>query len=507
MPLFMRIDAQDDYLENGLTIEDVIALCKLAHENGVDVLDVSRGNILTAGLKYEVPPVDLPKGFNVDNAARIRKETGVPTIGVGRINEPNLAEQILDEDKVDLVVMGRAQIADPEFCNKCKAGKTEDIDYCVGCNQGCYDGFADENTPFITCLRNPAVGREAECELKPTETPRTVLIAGGGIGGLEAAITLKILGHHPILCEASDALGGQFVLAGEAPRKAEMKQAVLAMAKKAERMGVEIRLHTPVTPALLAKEKPYALFNCIGASSIIPNIPGKNLPFVVDSHDVLGGGAKLSGNVVVIGGGMVGMEVAEYLSERGCKVTDLEMMKEFCADLGAPRKICVTENIFKDGINPVTEVKVTAIEPGKVVDEKDGKIVEFPCDYAVLAIGVRSLDSSALEQACYDNGVAYFAIGDAAKARRALNATREAFDAALTFDKPEVYRDACKPKKVVFLTGASGTMGQETLKQLLARSSRFRVRALVRPSQKNRALMKKVQSPCPAGHLGRPDQL
>ncbi|WP_407654324.1 MULTISPECIES: FAD-dependent oxidoreductase [Caproicibacterium] len=178
------------------------------------------------------------------------------------------------------------------------------------------------------------------------------------------------------------------------------------------------------------------------------------------------------------------MEVAEYLSERGCKVTDLEMMKEFCADLGAPRKIFVTENIFKDGINPVTEVKVTAIEPGRVVGEKDGKAVEFPCDYAVLAIGVRSLDSSALEQACYDNGVAYFAIGDAAKARRALNATREAFDAALTFDKPEVYRDACKPKKVVFLTGASGTMGQETLKQLLARSSRFRVRALVRPSQK-----------------------
>ena len=140
-------------------------------------------------------------------------------------------------------------------------------------------------------------------------------------------------------------------------------------------------------------------------------------------------------------------------------------------------------------------MKVTAIEPGKVIGEKDGKTVEYPCDYAVMAIGVRSLDGSELEKACYENRIAYFAIGDAAKARRALNATREAFDAALTFDKPEVYRDACKPKKVVFITGASGKMGLEALKQLLSRSSRFRVRALVRPSQKNRDLMKIYNSP------------
>jgi 2,4-dienoyl-CoA reductase-like NADH-dependent reductase (Old Yellow Enzyme family)/nucleoside-diphosphate-sugar epimerase/thioredoxin reductase len=495
MPLFMRVDAHDDYLESGLTIEDVIAFCKLAAEAGVDVLDVSRGNILTAGLKFEVPPVDLPKGFNIDNAARIRKETGIPTVGVGRINEPNLAEQILEEDKVDLVVMGRAQLADAEFCNKCREGKTEDIDYCVGCDQGCYDGFADPNVPFITCLRNPALGREAECELKPTKDPKTVLIAGGGIGGLEAAITLKQIGHHPILCEASNALGGQFVLAGEAPRKQEMKTAVLAMAEKAKRLGVEIRLNVAVTPGLIREIKPYALFNCIGAKPIIPNIPGKDLPSVVNSHDVLAGRVKPKGNVVVIGGGMVGMETAEYLARRGCKVTDLEMLKEFCADLGAPRKICVTENIYASGITPVTEVKVTAIEPGKVVGEKDGKTVEYPCDYAVMAIGVRSLDGSALEKACYENGIAYFAIGDAAKARRAINATREAFDVALTFDKPEVYRDACKPQKVVFVTGASGTMGQETLKQLLLRSSRFKVRAFVRRSQKNLELMKKYTSP------------
>lgn len=179
-------------------------------------MDVSRGNIISAATKYEVPPIDIPRGFNIDNAARIRKETGMLTIGVGRINTAELAEQILEEDKVDMVVMGRAQLADSQFCNKAKAGNVEDIDYCVGCDQGCLDGFADENCPQITCLRNPAVGREAECKITRTEKPETVLIAGGGIAGLEAAIILRQRGHKAIICEASDKVGGQFLTAGEA---------------------------------------------------------------------------------------------------------------------------------------------------------------------------------------------------------------------------------------------------------------------------------------------------
>ena len=111
----------------------------------------------------------------------------------------DIGEQILEDDKVDMVVIGRGQLVDPDFCNKAEAGNTEEIDYCVGCNQGCYDGFESKDSPCITCLRNPAVGREKECELIPAEKPETVLIAGGGIGGLEAAIILKKRGHNPIL--------------------------------------------------------------------------------------------------------------------------------------------------------------------------------------------------------------------------------------------------------------------------------------------------------------------
>ncbi len=116
----MRIDAHDDYLPGGLTIEEIIEFCRIAGENGVDVLDVSRGNIITAGSVYEVPPIDIPRGFNVENAARIRRETKMATIAVGRINTAEQAEAILEEDKADMVVMGRAQLADPEFCNKAR---------------------------------------------------------------------------------------------------------------------------------------------------------------------------------------------------------------------------------------------------------------------------------------------------------------------------------------------------------------------------------------------------
>lgn len=495
MPLFMRIDAHDDYLENGMTIEDTIAFCKMAKEAGVDVLDVSRGNIISAGNKYEVPPVDIPQGFNIDNAAHIRKETGMLTIGVGRINTPELAEKYLEEDKVDMVVLGRAQYVDPEFMNKAKEGNVEDIDYCVGCNQGCLDGFADINCPQVTCLRNPALGRELTCKIEKTDKPETVLIAGGGIAGLEAAIVLQQRGHHAIVCEANDKLGGQFLTAGEAPRKAEMKAEVIHMGEKVRRLGADIRLNTKVTADLIKDIKPHTVFNAIGAAPLIPNIPGADQEFVVNSHDVLNGVVKVDGNVVVIGGGMVGMEVAEYLAEKGCKVTDIEMMKEYCADLGMARKICVTENIYALGINAVTEVKVTAIEPGKVIGQKDGETVEYSCDYAVIAIGSKSRCGSELEKAAREIGAGYMVIGDAGMARRALNATREAFDAALTFDDPKVHADVSKPKKVVAVTGVTGTMGQETLKQLLGRGNRFKVKAFARPSAVNREKMKKLADP------------
>lgn len=430
MPLFMRIDAFDDYVEDGLTIEEVIEFCKLAKNAGVDVVDVSRGNFSSAAIKYEVPPVDLPRGFNVDNATRIKNETGLVTIAVGRINDPEQADEIIKDCKADMVVMGRAQLADPEFCNKAMRGEADSIIRCVGCNQGCYDGFSDKNVPFITCLRNPALGREKEYELRKTETPKKILIIGGGVSGLQAATTLKERGHIPVVCEASDSLGGQFVLAGAAPRKEEMKLAAIHMGEVCEKAGIEIRLSTKVTPEVIKDVNPDEVIVAVGSSPMKLNIPGSKLSNVTNSHDVLAGKAKVDGDVVVVGGGLVGLEVAEYLSGKVGKITVVEMLNEVAKDLGQLRKICVMENLYKEGITTITNAKCVEIKDKAVIIEREGTLEEVPCDSVVVSIGSRARDYNEISAYCNENNIPYHIIGDAVRARRALNCIKEAVDVA-----------------------------------------------------------------------------
>ncbi|WP_250455374.1 bile acid Fe-S flavoenzyme BaiCD [Clostridium tertium] len=430
MPLFMRIDAHDDCVEDGLTIEEVIQFCKWAKEAGVDVLDVSRGNFSSAAVKYEVPPVDVPRGFNVENAARIKKETGMITVAVGKINDPEQADEIIRSGKADMVVMGRAQLADPEFCNKAKNGNVDDIVRCVGCNQGCYDGFTNPDAPFITCMRNPALGREAEFVINKTDNPKNVLIVGGGVAGLEAAIELKDRGHNPILCEASDSLGGQFVLAGAAPRKEEMKEAAIAMGEMAKRKGVEIKLSTPVDAEVIKDINPDEVIIAAGAEPIKLNVPGANLPHVTNSHDILAGKAKVNGDIVVIGGGLVGLEVAEYLSGNVNKITVVEMLNEVAKDLGQLRKICVMESLYHEGIKTITEAKCVEIKEKSIVIDKNGVVEEVPCDSVIVAIGARSRNFESISDYCKENNIPYHVIGDAVRARRALNCIEEASEVA-----------------------------------------------------------------------------
>lgn len=430
MPLFMRIVAHDDYLEDGLTIEEMIKFCNMAKDAGVDVLNVSRGNFSSAAIKYEVPPVDLPRGFNVSNAERIKKETGMLTIAVGRINDPKQADEIIATGKADMVVIGRGQLADPEFCNKAKEGRVDDIIRCVGCNQGCFDGFVSPDMPHITCLRNPALGREDEYSIVKTDNPKKVLIAGGGVAGLESALTLKRRGHNPILCEASDSLGGQFKLAGIAPRKGELKDAAIAMGEMVKRENIEIRLSTPVTPEIINEINPDEVIIAIGAEPIKPNIPGIDLPHVTNSHDILAGHSSAKGNIVVIGGGLVGLEVVEYLADENNSITVVEMLDEVAKDLGQLRKICVMESIYGAGIKTITNAKCVEIKENAVVVEKDNKLEEIPCDSVVIAVGARSRVSDELSTYCKENNIPFHIIGDAVRARRALNAIAEAAEVA-----------------------------------------------------------------------------
>lgn len=436
MPMFMRVVWQDDFLEGGLTPEDVITFCKEAGKAGVDVINVSRGNILSAAIMYETPPVDMPNGFNVDAAARIRKETGMLVMPCGRINTPGLAEEILEQEKADLVVMARAQLADPEFCNKAKAGDLTSIKYCIGCDQGCYDYFyrslSDPSIEHITCLRNPALMEEATMSLTKAEVSKKVLVAGGGIAGIEAADALAKRGHTPVLCEAGGKLGGQFELAGAAPRKADFAMATRMAAQNVVDQGLDIRLNTPVTPELIAAEKPDAVIIAIGSSPIVPKIPGADGEKVYGSHDVLAGAEIPTGKAVVIGGGLVGMEVAEFLCAKGSTVTVVEMKDAVLGELGEMRKIGTQMAMAQEPITTLLNTTCKEIKDSQVVVETEGEEKVLEADFVVMAIGSKPRPSDDLKAACESAGIPYYVVGDALAAPRlALNAIHEAYNAVL----------------------------------------------------------------------------
>lgn len=423
MPLFMRVGAYDDYLEGGLTIEEVIRFCILAGKEGVDVLDISRGNFFSDALKFEVPPMDLPVGFNIDNAARIRRETGMITIGVGRINRASFAEKILEEGKVDMVVMARAQLADSEFCNKARTGRENEIRYCIGCNQGCYDHIYEKKV--LTCTRNPALGREKEFTITKTTEPKTVLVAGGGMAGLEAALVLKQRGHNVVLHEMSNTLGGQFVLAGIAPNKEEIGMAVEDTVRMTKELGVEIHLNSTVTPEQIAATRPDAVIIATGAEPLIIPFEGVDLPHVTNSHDVLSGRVKPQGRVVIIGGGLVGVETAEYMAEKGMNVTIVEMKYEVAEDLGTIRRICVMERLDELGVTCIDNAMCKAIRPGFVEAERKGEAISVPCESVVLAVGVKSRPTDEFQAVCKELGIPHHVIGDAKSARKVIDAIAE----------------------------------------------------------------------------------
>lgn len=436
MPLFMRVVWQDDFLEGGLTPEDVIAFCKEAGKAGVDVINVSRGNIGSAAIMYETPPVDLPNGFNVDSAARIRRETGMLVMPCGRVNTPGLAERILEEDKADLVVMARAQLADPDFCNKAKNGELTSIKYCIGCDQGCYDYFykslSDPSIEHITCLRNPALMEEAAMTPVKADVSKKVLVAGGGIAGIEAADVLVRRGHKPVLCEAGNKLGGQFELAGAAPRKSDFAMATRMAAQHILNMGLDVRLNTPVTPELITAEKPDAVILAIGSEPIIPKIPGAEGKQVYGSHEVLAGAEIPAGKAVVIGGGLVGMEVAEFLCAKGCTVTVVEMKDAVLAELGEMRKIGVQMAMAQEPITTLLNTTCKEIREGQVIVESEDGEKTLDSDFVVMAVGSKPRPTQDLKDACEQAGIPCYVVGDALAAPRlALNAIHEAYAAAL----------------------------------------------------------------------------
>ena len=414
--------------KGGIDQADAVQFAQWLVEDGVDMLHVAQANH-TGNMADTIPPMGVqPYGFFVSIAGDIKKAVHVPVSAVGRIVDAEMAERVLESGMADIVALGRPLLADPDWGEKIAAGKGCDIRRCISCNKGCTDAI--QNRQFISCVLNAENGCEDLRSITPAEQKKKVAVLGGGPAGLEAARVAALRGHAVTLFEKTTSLGGQLNIACIPPRKEEMRRATQDLIRAVCKAGVQLRLAQAPTAEELKAAGFEAVINAVGAHSAAPRIPGIDHVNVADAWKILAGEQQVYGTVAVIGGGMVGCETAEYLAERGCKVSVVEMMDKIAAGESTTILPTLLENYKTYGVAQYPGHKVKEFRLDAVVCEnKDGAEITIPCDYIVLAMGARSneWDASALE----GTGVEVYAVGDAAgKAADIANAIRTGYDTA-----------------------------------------------------------------------------
>lgn len=423
LAVICRINGSDDIL-GGQTPQDAAAAAAyLEKECGVDALHVSRAVHLHD--EYMWAPSVIHEGFSSSCVTEIKQAVQIPVITVGRYTEPQYAELMVEEGKADLVAFGRQSIADPELPQKAQNGELELLQPCIGCLQGCVPNMFKGEA--ITCLVNPLVGRELELLL--AEHKKQVMVIGGGPGGLYAAYICALRGHDVTLYEEKELLGGNMRLAAYPPGKGCINSMICSYINNCRAKGVKIKVNTTVTPDLVREENPDAVILASGSIPLVLPIPG--IEKAIHAADVLDGNVKPGKRVLVVGGGMVGCEVADFLGELGHQVSIIELRRELGADVIPEHRKFLMKALREYQVEEITGAKVTGFfEDGVsylLEDGTEGRVNQM--DSVVLAMGYRNLDTMSQEIKEFTKEV--YVIGDAVRARRALDATKEALDTAM----------------------------------------------------------------------------
>ncbi|MDO4554074.1 MAG: FAD-dependent oxidoreductase [Lachnospiraceae bacterium] len=420
-PIFFRISARE-YVNGGLDIGETKAIAKMLEEAGIDCLNVSH-SIFKRG-ELQLASYNIPKAKFVSNAAEMKAILNIPVITVGRINDPDIAEEVLDSGAADMVAMARASLADPQLANKVKRGDYEGINKCIGCLQGCVAGAN------ISCLVNPETGYERTHKIIPVEKPGKVFIAGGGICGCEAAIVAAKRGHKVTLFEESACLGGQWLAASVPVNKGDFSSLIVWQKNQLDILGVDIKLNTELSAEHVKNEAPDAVIIATGSKENVPPIPGLKESNFALAQEFLLGRVPFGKNIVVIGGGAVGAEVADHIAEHNTKATIVEMLPEIAPDELPSRRIPLLARLAENKVPIYTNTTVEIIEGTEItIKTSDGVKVLSDVDQIVVSTGSKSYNP--LSDALAQLECKVIVAGDAKKVANGMSAMNSGYEAGM----------------------------------------------------------------------------
>jgi 2,4-dienoyl-CoA reductase-like NADH-dependent reductase (Old Yellow Enzyme family)/thioredoxin reductase len=425
-PVQFRISA-DEMVPGGRTIEDSKAQLWMLEQAGIDSFDISVGTDGSHHVMVAAPAAG--HGWMTDHAAAIKAIVNKPVFTVGRINDPLVAESLLASGKADGIVMGRASLADPEFPNKAREGRFEDIIQCTGCMQGCETRVISQLP--VRCTMNPRTGRENEFAITPAAQTKKVFVAGGGPAGMEAAIVAAQRGHDVTLFEKGNRLGGQYYLASVPPWKGEISAFLAWQRHTLEKLGVTVLMNTPLTAETVEDGRPDAVIVATGSVPAHIKISGLDQPFVTTAQDVLEGKASLGEKVAVIGGGMIGCETANHLAHHGRKPTIIEMLCELAGEEPVAIKRILFQSLKENEVPIYCNSTVTGIrEDGSVEIVQGGEQKALgPFETVVLAGGMQPVNNLVAELEGIVGNLQ--SVGDANSVRTVLEALEEGYEAGL----------------------------------------------------------------------------
>jgi 2,4-dienoyl-CoA reductase-like NADH-dependent reductase (Old Yellow Enzyme family)/thioredoxin reductase len=422
-PIICRL-CVDEFVEGGLTPAEGQRAAQLLEAAGADAIDTAAG--LPETLYVIGPPMAMPRGFLAGHAKAVKAAVRIPVFAVGRINTPALAARLLEDGSADFISMGRALLADPHLPAKAQAGRTDDIAPCIACNEGCNQRFYHQLD--VSCVVNPRVGREPLFPAVPAPRPRTVLVVGGGPAGMMAALTAAERGHRVTLCEREAQLGGQLRMGDVPPHKEEIRTLREYLIAQVAKAGIDTRLRTPATPALIAASGAEVVIVATGAKPVQLALP------VVDSRlvsawDVFTGTASTGAKVVVIGGGEVGCELAEYLAGQGKEVVILELLPELAATMEPRGRTLLVQRLRQLAVAVLLQSRAVEVRGSTVTYEQGGLRHRIEgVETVVTAVG--STANSGLREALGATATTMQCIGDCVTPRRILEAMREGFEVA-----------------------------------------------------------------------------